>query len=71
VAVAGSFNNWRQSQTIFAKEGDHWVCRIKVEPGKYLYKFIVEGDWITDPGNQVTEEDGNGNVNSVLIVSPQ
>lgn len=71
VAVAGSFNKWEQSQTVFAKEGDHWVCRIKLEPGKYLYKFIVDGDWITDPGNQVTEDDGNGNINSVLIVSPQ
>jgi hypothetical protein len=71
VAVAGSFNNWNQSQTLFAKEGDRWVCRIKLEPGKYLYKFIVDGDWITDPDNPNTEDDGNGNTNSVLVVVKQ
>ncbi|MDQ1639194.1 MAG: hypothetical protein QOF62_2533 [Pyrinomonadaceae bacterium] len=68
VALAGSFNNWNQSQTLCAKEGDRWVCRMKLEPGKYLYKFIVDGDWITDPDNRNTEDDGNGNINSVLVV---
>ena len=70
VAVAGSFNNWNQSQILFAKKEDRWVCRIKLEPGKYFYKFIVDGDWIEDPSNPNTEDDGNGNVNSVLMVRP-
>jgi hypothetical protein len=70
VVVAGSFNNWNQSQKLFAKDGDRWVCRIKLEPGKYLYKFIVDGDWMADPGNPNTEDDGNGNINSVLLVTP-
>jgi hypothetical protein len=68
VALAGSFNNWNQSQTLCAKERDRWLCRMKLEPGKYLYKFIVDGDWITDPDNPNTEDDGNGNINSVLVV---
>jgi CubicO group peptidase (beta-lactamase class C family) len=68
VALAGSFNNWNQSQTLFAKEGDEWVCRIDLAPGKYAYKFVVDGNWITDPANPVSEDDGGGNMNSVLIV---
>src|SRR5882672_12842640 len=40
VALAGSFNNWNQSQFIFGREGDEWVCRIDLEPGKHAYKFI-------------------------------
>jgi hypothetical protein len=71
VALAGSFNNWNQSQTLFAKDGDRWICRIKLEPGKYLYKFIVDGDWMVDPDNPATEDDGNGNINSVLVVVKQ
>jgi hypothetical protein len=43
---------------------------MKLEPGKYFYKFIVDGDWITDPGNQNAEDDGHGNINSVLVVEP-
>lgn len=68
VILSGTFNNWNQSQFIFAREGDEWVCRIDLEPGKYAYKFIVDGNWILDPANAVTEEDEAGNVNSVLVV---
>ena len=71
VAVAGNFNDWNQSQFLFAKEGDEWVCRIDLLPGRYLYKFIVDGNWITDPSNTSDEDDGNGNINSVLIVKLQ
>ncbi|HYP30059.1 MAG TPA: serine hydrolase [Blastocatellia bacterium] len=68
VAVAGSFNNWNQSQYLFAKEGDDWVARVSLAPGKYSYKFIVDGIWILDPANENVEDDGTGNRNSVLIV---
>jgi CubicO group peptidase (beta-lactamase class C family) len=68
VALAGSFNNWHQTQTLFVRQGDEWVCRIDLPPGKSTYKFVIDGDWITDPGNLRTENDGNGNINSVLIV---
>ncbi|HBB88133.1 MAG TPA: hypothetical protein DC047_10995 [Blastocatellia bacterium] len=70
VALAGTFNGWKQTQTLLVKDGDRWWCKLKLEPGKYLYKFIVDGDWITDPGNQDTEDDGHGNINSVLMVGP-
>jgi hypothetical protein len=68
VELAGSFNNWKRSQLIFGREGDDWVTRVDLQPGKHTYKFIVDGEWIVDPSNPVTENDGNGNVNSVLIV---
>jgi hypothetical protein len=69
VVLAGTFNNWNQSQFVFGREGDEWVCRIDLEPGQYGYKFIVDGNWILDPGNTVTEEDAAGNVNSILVVA--
>jgi len=68
VILSGTFNNWNQSQFVFGREGDEWVCRIDLEPGKYAYKFIVDGNWILDPANSVSEEDVAGNVNSVLVV---
>jgi Glycogen recognition site of AMP-activated protein kinase/Domain of unknown function (DUF3471) len=68
VAVAGSFNDWDQSKVICGKEGDEWVCRIDLAPGKYTYKFIIDGDWILDPANPDTEEDDRGITNSVIVV---
>lgn len=68
VALAGTFNDWNQSQLLFEKEGDEWVCRIDLAPGKYTYKFIIDGNWILDPENPNTEDDERGHTNSVLVV---
>ena len=71
VALAGSFNEWNQSQLLFGREGGEWVCRVDLKPGVYRYKFVVDGDWILDPANPETDEDEAGNVNNVLEVKPE
>ncbi|MBD0324943.1 MAG: serine hydrolase [Pyrinomonadaceae bacterium] len=69
VALAGTFNNWNPSQTSFSKEKDAWVCRVELPPGRHQYKFVVDGNWILDPSNPLTEDDDKGNKNSLLIVA--
>jgi hypothetical protein len=71
VALSGSFNNWNQSQLLFGREGDEWVCRIDLDPGVYTYKFVVDGNWLLDPSNPDTQEDEAGNVNNVIEVKPE
>ncbi|HEV7890583.1 MAG TPA: M56 family metallopeptidase [Pyrinomonadaceae bacterium] len=66
VAVAGEFNKWNQSQFIFSREGGEWVCRVNLPAGTYQYKFIVDGDWLTDPTNPLTVHDERGITNSLL-----
>jgi beta-lactamase regulating signal transducer with metallopeptidase domain len=66
VAVAGDFNKWNQSQLLFTKEGGEWVCRVNLPAGTYQYKFIVDGDWLTDPNNPKTVHDERGIENSLL-----
>ena len=68
VVLTGTFNAWSQSQLLFAREGDEWVCRVDLDPGVYQYKFIVDGDWTLDPSNPDTAEDEAGNVNNVIEV---
>jgi hypothetical protein len=69
VALAGSFNQWNESQLLFGREGGEWVCRVDLDPGWYSYKFIVDGNWILDPANPETEEDAAGNLNSLVRVT--
>lgn len=66
VNLAGTFNDWKPSSIVCGKEGAEWICRVELKPGKYLYKFIVDGHWITDPANPTIEDDGRGNANSVI-----
>lgn len=71
VVLTGTFNNWNQSQLLFGREGDEWVCRVELDPGVYQYKFVVDGDWLLDPSNPDTAEDEAGNVNNVIEVKGQ
>lgn len=66
VAVAGDFNKWNQSQLLFSREDGEWVCRVNLPAGTYQYKFIVDGDWLTDPNNPATVHDERGITNSLL-----
>lgn len=68
VAVAGTFNGWNQSQYLFERAGNEWICRITLPPGTYQYKFIVDGDWLVDPRNVTVVHDERGIENSQLIV---
>jgi len=41
----------------------------KLPPGEYAYKFLIDGwRWLDDPGNPRKIHDGNGGLNSVLVV---
>jgi enterochelin esterase family protein len=71
VAIYGSFNNWIQTKNYCGRQGDGWVCRIDLAPGKYTYKFLVDGVGLNDPANSATEDDGNGRVDSVIVIKPR
>jgi hypothetical protein len=43
-----------------------WELPLYLREGTHAYKFIVDGNWITDPENPVTRPDGAGNLNSFI-----
>ena len=67
VAVSGSFNSWNPKGLPLKKNGSVWTAEAEALPGKLSYKFIVDGQWITDPENPATVTE-NGYENSLLIV---
>ncbi|HEX4900266.1 MAG TPA: S8 family serine peptidase [Pyrinomonadaceae bacterium] len=69
VALAGDFNNWNGAP--FAKQANgFWNILIPVPaPGRYSYKFVVDGAWLEDPNNVIKIEDGFGGLNSVLHIA--
>ncbi len=70
VTVAGSFNDWNPDNFIMVKKDGKWTFPIYLKPGKYTYKFRVDGKWIIDPGNDIWEENEYGTGNSVLWIEP-
>ena len=71
VAIYGSFNDWIQTKNYCAKQADGWVCHVDLAPGKYTYKFLVDGIGLNDPTNPATEADSNGLVDSVIVIKPK
>ena len=70
VCLAGDFNGWRKNDWRMALRDGTWWFPVYLKPGKYTYKFVVDGKWITDPGNALWEENQYGTGNSVLWISP-
>lgn len=71
VAVAGDFNSWNPSASPLTgpdKKGFYSV-ELKLAAGEYNYKFVVDGQWLSDPGNPLENPDGFGGINSVVSVA--
>jgi hypothetical protein len=65
VLLAGSFTNWQHEALEMTRTDSGWIAVVELEPGKYWYKFIIDGGWTIDPDNDLNEDDGLGNTNSV------
>jgi len=70
VFVAGSFNGWKPENAPLVSVGNgHWVGNLTVDPGRYEYLFVVDGQWLPDPNAKETVLNPYGGRNSVLTVS--
>jgi hypothetical protein len=68
VILSGSFNDWNEKALKMRRTESGWKIEVPLTGGKHLYKFIVDGNWVTDPANPRTETTWDGYVNSVIIV---
>ena len=70
VYVAGQFNGWdptAKEMTYKAKEGIY-TTTLKLAPGKYEYKYVIDGAWCADPENVEAVPNDQGTFNSVITV---
>ena len=70
VYLAGNFNNWSTTEKKMAykaKEG-FFSTTIKLAPGTYEYKFVIDGTWCADPENADAIKNDQGTFNSLITV---
>jgi carboxypeptidase Q len=62
VSLVSDFNNWNMFGTPLAKINGGWACKLDLPPGRYLYKYIIDGDWTADPKTPTDKllRDGKG-----------
>jgi len=70
VYVAGDFNDWTPNElhALERREDGSWHISLKLKPGEYQYKYIVDGRWEADPHNPEVVDSEVGGVNSLLVV---
>jgi 1,4-alpha-glucan branching enzyme len=69
VSVCGDFNGWSPSATpMKGNNNGHWETTVALAPGRYQYKFLVDGEWLLDPAAQKKAPADYGSLNSVVEV---
>ena len=70
VAVAGDFNGWDTQAVMLKKnKAGWWKANLKLAPGRYQYRFVVNGEqWSEDPENPNKELNEFASFNSILEV---
>jgi len=70
INLFGQFNSWdRKSLPMKDTNGDGtFEVEIPLDPGRYEYKFFIDGREVVDPANPVKVSNGMGDFNSVRII---
>jgi hypothetical protein len=72
IFLAGNFNDWKPSDPKFLLKDDDgdgiWSITVKLVPGTYQYKFVIDGQWTKDPSSPSDAPDGYGGRNGQFEV---
>lgn len=69
VAVTGDFTAWsREGLRLASGGGGTWGATLKLAPGEYQYRLLVDGEWRDDPQAPKRVANPYGSENGVLTV---
>lgn len=58
VFLAGTFNRWKPDATPMAKDANgNWRVALDLKPGRYEFKFVIDGAWCCEPDHDTPHHD--------------
>ena len=67
VSVVGTFNNWTPGTVVLASVGGTtWIGELSLPPGRYEYRFVVDGKWVEPPHAKAYVPNPHGSRNAVF-----
>ena len=67
VSVCGEFNGWSPEANPMEPRGEgRWQAVVALRPGRYQYKFVIDGEWMPDPDAKQNVCNAFGTLNSVV-----
>ena len=68
--LVGDFNSWDVKKHGMKKDNKgRWSKIVTLAPGRYEYKFLVNGEWQNDPNNDQVVPNSFGTLNNHLTVA--
>jgi 1,4-alpha-glucan branching enzyme len=69
VVLGGDFNNWNAEAHPMTKDkSGTWKKTLVLPPGRFEYKFLVDGRWRNDPKNVQSCANCFGTHNNVVVI---
>ena len=72
IILAGNFNDWKPDNTDYQMKDDDgdgiYSITVKLPPGEYQYKYVIDSKWTQDPYGPGEAPDGFGGMNSKFEV---
>jgi hypothetical protein len=69
VRLAGDFNDWNPERSQLQRlDADTFHIKLPLSPGRYQYRYVIDGRWENDPANEWIEHNPFGEVNNVVEV---
>lgn len=69
VHIVGDFNDWKLGEdSSMINNNGRWVKKLPLNPGKYHYRFVVDGEWVEDPDNPTKATNPFGQMNSLIEI---
>jgi hypothetical protein len=70
VKLAADFTDWERSPLEMMHSPDgKWFTVVPLAPGRYAYRYIVDGQWFDDPANRRHAPNPFGTENAVITVA--
>lgn len=69
VKLVADFTGWdKRPLELLPDDSGNWQITVDLPPGRYAYRFIVDGEWCDDPACQECEVNPFGTHNAVIEV---
>lgn len=69
ISVAGTFNGWDPTDAPLVFIGrNRWYTYLLLAPGRYEYRFVVDGKWVDPPKAKAYVANPYGSRNAVMEV---
>jgi 1,4-alpha-glucan branching enzyme len=69
VLLLGDFNGWEEDPHSLKKDKKgNWKISINLTPGRYEYRFLVDGEWQNDPKSDAFVHNTFGSENCLLTL---